>query len=150
MHVYAYTITHTLAYILCIVAKCPGMAGTVAEFGPMSRLCPGLPGFAALSRNPARLQVWHEQKLSILSTFVPYISIFSGCGSSRSRQSGRGLPKVGVVRIIYSVPGSLLINLATMIMSSFMHIIVIHFSSGIYFQIVRRALTRLFRNKGRL
>ena len=38
-----------------IVAKCPGLAGTVPEFGPMSRLCPGLPDFAALSRNPARL-----------------------------------------------------------------------------------------------
>ena len=24
-----------------IVAKCPGMAGTVPEFGPMSRPCPG-------------------------------------------------------------------------------------------------------------
>jgi hypothetical protein len=34
------------------------MAGTVPEFGPMSRLCPGLPDFAALSRNPARLHKW--------------------------------------------------------------------------------------------
>ena len=41
-----------------IVAKCPGLAGTVPEFGPMSRLCPGLPDFAALSRNPARLHKW--------------------------------------------------------------------------------------------
>ena len=41
-----------------IVAKCPGLAGTVPEFGPMSRLCPGLPDFTALSRNPARLHNW--------------------------------------------------------------------------------------------
>ena len=41
-----------------IVAKCPGLAGTVPVFGPMSRLCPGLPDFAALSRNPARLHKW--------------------------------------------------------------------------------------------
>ena len=43
----------SLAY-LSIVAKCPGLAGTVPVFGPMSRLCPGLPDFAALSQNPAR------------------------------------------------------------------------------------------------
>jgi hypothetical protein len=57
---------------------------------------------ASLSRNPARLHkwgcTWHKHKLSILSTFIPYISIFSGCGSSRSLQSGRGRPKVGVAR----------------------------------------------------
>ena len=41
-----------------IVAKCPGLAGTVLEFAPMSRLCPGLPDFAALSRNPVRLHKW--------------------------------------------------------------------------------------------
>ena len=38
-----------------IVAECPSLAGTVPEFGPMSRLCPGLPDFAALCWNPARL-----------------------------------------------------------------------------------------------
>ena len=43
---------------ICIVAKCPDLAGTVQEFGPMSRLCPGLPDFAALSRIPARLHKW--------------------------------------------------------------------------------------------
>ena len=64
-----------------IVAKCPGLAGTVPEFGPLSQLCPGLPDFAALSRNPARLEVWHKHKLSIhvLSNFSP---MFSGCGST--------------------------------------------------------------------
>ena len=44
-----------IADVYHIVAKCPGLAGTVPIFGPMSRLCPGLPDFAALSRNPARL-----------------------------------------------------------------------------------------------
>ena len=55
---------------LCIVAKCPGLVGTVPEFAPMSRLCPGLPDFAALSRNPARLHKWR------CSVHV-YISMFS-------------------------------------------------------------------------
>ena len=41
-----------------IVAKCPGLAGTVPEFGPMSQLCHGFPDFAALSRNLARLHKW--------------------------------------------------------------------------------------------
>ena len=43
---------------MIIVAKCPGLAGTVPVFGPMSRLCPGLPDFATLSQNPARLHKW--------------------------------------------------------------------------------------------
>ena len=34
------------------------MAGTVPEFGPMSRLCPKLPDLMAMSRNPARLHKW--------------------------------------------------------------------------------------------
>ena len=51
-------ITMTLCEIDTIVAKCPDLAGTVPGFGPMSRLCPGLPDFAALSRIPARLHKW--------------------------------------------------------------------------------------------
>ena len=43
---------------IVIVANHPGMAGTVLEFGPMSRLCPGLPDLIAMSRNPARLHKW--------------------------------------------------------------------------------------------
>ena len=49
---------HIISWPLYIVAKCPGLAGTVPEFAPMSRLCPGLPDFAALSRNLARLYKW--------------------------------------------------------------------------------------------
>ena len=33
---------------------------------------------------------WHKHKLSILSNFSPYISMFSGCGSTRSSESGCG------------------------------------------------------------
>ena len=37
-----------------IVAKCPGLAGTVPEFG-LCWLCPGLSDFIALSQSPAQL-----------------------------------------------------------------------------------------------
>ena len=57
-----------------IVAKCPGLAGTVLEFGPMSRLCPGLPDFAALSRNPARLHNGGVAQ-AILSYISPSITL---------------------------------------------------------------------------
>ena len=30
---------------------------------------------------PAQMEVWHKHKLSILSNFSPYISMFSGCGN---------------------------------------------------------------------
>ena len=30
---------------IIMIAKCSGLAGTVPEFGPMSRMCPGLPDF---------------------------------------------------------------------------------------------------------
>ena len=77
-----------------IVAKCPGLAGTVPEFGPMSRLCPGLPDLVAISRNPARMAqiiwVWHKHKLPynniiIVVDVVHVIGILgwsskSGCG----------------------------------------------------------------------
>ena len=34
-----------------IVAKCPGLAGTVPEFRPMSHLCPGWLKIVLMSRN---------------------------------------------------------------------------------------------------
>ena len=65
---------------MCMVANCPGMAGTAPKFGPMSWLCPGLPDLVAVSLNTARLYkwVWLELKLSILASFGLYISIFGG------------------------------------------------------------------------
>ena len=38
---YAFFSFELSSFINSIVAKCPGMAGTVPEFGPMSRQCPG-------------------------------------------------------------------------------------------------------------
>ena len=73
--------------------------------------------------------VWLKHKLSILASFGPYISIFSGRGS---RNLGGVAQVVGVatqkwawyeifrahfarvIYIMYFVPGSLLTNLATM------------------------------------
>ena len=59
----SYAVRVLLSMYYNIVANRPGMAGTVPEFGPVSRLCPGLPDMVAMSRNTARL---HK----------------SGCGSS--------------------------------------------------------------------
>ena len=111
-----------------IVAKCPGLAGTVPEFGPMSRLCPGLPDFAALSRNPARLYKW-RCGTSINSVYYRISVRISRCLVGVAVHDR---PKVCVVdqkwawsvnfrarfarvnTIFYFVPVSLLINLATM------------------------------------
>ena len=49
------------------------------------------------SSSIAQIGVWHKHKLSILSNFGPYISMFSGHGSTRSPISGCGFPNVGVV-----------------------------------------------------
>ena len=110
-----------------IVAKCPGLAGTVPDFGPMSRLCPGLPDFAALSRNPARLHKW-RCGTSINSVYYRISVRISRCLVGVAVHNR---PKVGVVSqkwawsvnfrsrfarinyIFYSVPVSL-VNLATM------------------------------------
>ena len=71
--------------------------------------------------------VWLKNKLSILASFGPYISIFSGCGN---RNLG-GVAQIvdvatkkwvwskifrarHVIYIMHFVPGSLLTNLATM------------------------------------
>ena len=112
----------------CIVAKCPGLAGTVPEFGPMSRLCPALPDFAALSRNPARLYKW-RCGTSINSVYYRISVRISRCLVG---VAAHDRPKVGVVdqkwawsvnfrarfarvnTIFYFVPASLLIHLATM------------------------------------
>ena len=111
-----------------IVAKCPGLAGTVPDFGPMSRLCPGLPDFAALSRNPARLHKW-RCGTSINSVYYRISVRISRCLVGVAVHNR---PKVGVVSpkwawpvkfrarfarinyIFYSVPVSLLVSLATM------------------------------------
>ena len=45
------------------------------------------------SSSIAQIGVWHKNKLSILSNFGPYISMFSGHGSTRSPRSGCGRPK---------------------------------------------------------
>ena len=118
---------HAKAYR--IVAKCPGLAGTVPEFGSMSRLCPGLPDFAALSRNPARLYKW-RCGTSINSVYYRISVRKSRCLVGVAVHDR---PKVGVVdpkwawsvkfrarfarvnTIFYFVPVSLLINLATMV-----------------------------------
>ena len=115
--------------IIIIVAKCPGLAGTVPEFGPMSRLCPGLPDFAALSRNPARLYKW-RCGTSINSVYYRISVRISRCLVGVAVHDR---PKVGVVdqkwawsvnfrarfarvnTLFYFVPVSPLINLATMI-----------------------------------
>ena len=122
-----YVATHTC--VPCIVAKCPGLAGTVPEFGPMSRLCLGLPDFAALSRNPARLYKW-RCGTSINSVYYRISVRISRCLVGMAVHDR---PKVGVVdqnwawsvnfrtrfarinTIFYFVPVSLLINLATMV-----------------------------------
>ena len=114
--------------VLYIVAKCPGLAGTVPEFGPMSRLCPALPDFAALSRNPARLYKW-RCGTSINSVYYRISVRISRCLVG---VAAHDRPKVGVVdqkwawsvnfrarfarvnTIFYFVPASLLIHLATM------------------------------------
>ena len=104
-----------------IVAKCPGLAGTVPVFGPMSRLCPGLPDFAALSRNPARLHKW-RCGTSINSVHYRISVRISRCLVGVVILNR---PKVGVVirkwawsmkfrARLYIVPLSPLINLATM------------------------------------
>ena len=73
-----------------LVANCPGMAGTVPEFGTMSRLCPGLPDLVSMSRNTARL---HKCGCGSSNSFGPYISIFSGRGGWNL---GAGAQIVGV------------------------------------------------------
>ena len=77
-----------------IVAKCPGLAGTVPEFGPMSRLCPGLPDFAALSRNPAQLHKW-RCGTSMNSVYYRISVRISRCLVGVAVHNR---PKVGVVR----------------------------------------------------
>ena len=111
-----------------IVAKCPDLAGTVPVFGPMSRLCPGLPDFAALSRNPARLHKW-RCGTSINSVYYRISARISRCLVGVSIQNR---PKMGVVirkwawpikfrtrfaRVLHVVPVSPLMNLATMTLS---------------------------------
>ena len=94
----------------------------------MSRLCPGLPDFAALSRNPARLHKW-RCGTSINSVYFRISVRISRCLVGVAVHNR---PKVGVVSqkwawsvkfrarfarinyIFYSVPVSLLVNLATM------------------------------------
>ena len=49
------------------------------------------------SSSIAQMEVWHKHKLSILSNFNPYISMFSGCGSMKSPKSRCGCAKVGVI-----------------------------------------------------
>ena len=98
----------------------------------MSRLCPGLPDFAALSRNPARLYKW-RCGTSINSVYYRISVRISRCLVGVAVHDR---PKVGVVdqkwawsvnfrarfarvnTIFYFVPVSLLINLATMHMIS--------------------------------
>ena len=100
-------LTHT--HIHTIVAKCPGLAGTVPVFGPMSRLCPGLPDFAALSRNPAQLHKW-RCGTSINSVYYRMSARISRCLVGVAIHYR---PKVGVVNkffarinsILYDVPG---------------------------------------------
>ena len=112
-----------------IVAKCPDLAGTVPIFGPMSRLCPGLPDFAALSRNPAPLHKWRcgTSINSVYYLISVRISRYLVGVAIHNR------PKVGVViqkwawsinfrarfarvnSILFVVPVSPLINLATMV-----------------------------------
>ena len=95
----------------------------------MSRLCPGLPDFAALSRNPARLHKW-RCGTSINSVYYRISVRISRCLVGVAVHNR---PKVGVVSpkwawpvkfrarfarinyIFYSVPVSLLVSLATMI-----------------------------------
>ena len=119
-----------MVYGVCIVAKCPGLAGTVPVFGPMSRLCPGLPDFAALSRNPARLHKWRCGT----STSSVYYRISVRISRYLVGVAIRNRPKVGVVirkwawsikfrarfvrvnSILYVVPVSPFVNLATMCM----------------------------------
>ena len=104
----------------------------------MSRLCPGLPDFAALSRNPARLHKWR------CGTSINYrVSVrISRCLVGAAVHNR---PKVGVVayklawsvkfrtrfvRIhstFYSVPVSPLINLATMMVLLVYIIIIWHY-----------------------
>ena len=79
-----------------IVANCPGMAGTLPEFGPMSQLCPRLPDLVAMSQNTARLHKWgcgSSINLVYQTSFGPYISIFSGRGGWNL---GAGTKIVGV------------------------------------------------------
>ena len=95
----------------------------------MSRLCPGLPDFAALSRNPARLYKW-RCGTSINSVYYRISVRISRCLVGVAVHDR---PKVGVVdqkwawsvnfrarfarvnTIFYFVPASLLIHLATML-----------------------------------
>ena len=107
-----------------IVAKCPGLARTVPVFGPMSRLCPSLPDFAALSRNPARLHKW-RCGTSINSVHYRISVCISRCLVGVAIHNR---PKVGVViqkwawsikfrvrnSMLYIITLSPLINLATM------------------------------------
>ena len=95
----------------------------------MSRLCPALPDFAALSRNPARLYKW-RCGTSINSVYYRISVRISRCLVG---VAAHDRPKVGVVdqkwawsvnfrarfarvnTIFYFVPASLLIHLATML-----------------------------------
>ena len=90
---------HCIDVVSCIVAKCPDLAGTVPIFGPMSRFisfCSIVPESSSI----AQMEVWHKHRLSILSNFSPYISMFSECGNTESPENGCGHPKVGVANEI--------------------------------------------------
>ena len=120
------------------MAKFPGLAGIVPELGPMSRLCPGLPDFTALSRNPARLHKW-RCGTSINSVHYRISVRISRCLVGVATHNR---PKVGVVvrkwawsikfharfalvnSILYVVPVSPLINLATMHTQLFSSVVV--------------------------
>ena len=99
-------------------------------FGPMSRLCPGLPDIAALSRNPARLHKWRcgTSINSVYYRISVHISRYLVGVAIHNR------PKVGVVTgkwawsikfrtrfarinsVLFVVLVSPLINLATMVL----------------------------------
>jgi hypothetical protein len=72
----------------------PGIWPHVPIMSRIAWFCSIVPEYSSI----AQMGVWHKHKVSILSNFGPYISIFSGRGCWRSPPSGRGRPKVGVAR----------------------------------------------------
>ena len=66
-----------------IVAKCPGLAGTVPEFRPLSRLCPGWHKIILMSRIFYEFKPW-AANLELEVPMIPSVVQGEPCRSART------------------------------------------------------------------
>ena len=86
IHACTHVCTHVCISRCCslppspIVAKCPGFWPYVPVVSRFTWFCSIVLESSSIAQ--IHVEVWHKHKLSILSNFSPYISMFSGCGST--------------------------------------------------------------------